>query len=37
MFLFARLVINNLANQPTKARFLEETVDGRFPEDLDSA
>ena len=37
MFLFARLVIDNLAHQLSREHFFDETVDGRFPENLNTA
>ena len=37
MFLFAKLVLNNLKKQPNKQAFFNETVTARFPKDLNEA
>jgi hypothetical protein len=37
MFLLAKLILDNLLEQPTKELFNEELVDGVFPEDLKGA
>lgn len=37
MFLFAKLVLNNLAKQPTRERFCADITTARFPKDLNLA
>jgi hypothetical protein len=37
MFLYAKLVMGNLYNQPTRQQLLEEITTSRFPQGLEQA